>query len=105
MCVVGFELWVGLTLAQTSIQIRILKQVLAAERQRQQDTQVLLDSIAQQRPPGAQLLTTEPTVAEAEVLAQLQVVTARQNEGTRRWTRRTCGRCCGARCRRTATRR
>ena len=51
----------------------------AAERQRQQDTQVLLDSIAQ-RPPGALLLTTEPTTAEAEVLAQLQAVTARQNE-------------------------
>ena len=32
--------------------------MLAAERQRQQDTQVLLDSIAQ-RPPGALLLTTE----------------------------------------------
>ena len=63
---------------QTSIQIRILKQVLAAERQRQQDTQVLLDSIAQR--PGALLLTTEPTTAEAEVLAQLQTVTARQNE-------------------------
>ena len=80
MCVACFDLWFALTLAQTSIQIRILKQVLAAERQRQQDTQVLLDSIAQQRPPGALLLTTEPTVAEAEVLAQLQVVTARQNE-------------------------
>ena len=50
----------------------------AAERQRQQDTQVLLDSIAQR--PGALLLTTEPTTAEAEVLAQLQTVTARQNE-------------------------
>ena len=52
--------------------------MLAAERQRQQDTQVLLDSIAQR--PGALLLTTEPTTAEAEVLAQLQTVTARQNE-------------------------
>ena len=73
-----FDARVALTPLQTSIQIRILKQVLAAERQRQQDTQVLLDSIAQR--PGALLLTTEPTTAEAEVLAQLQVVTARQNE-------------------------
>ena len=78
MCVACFDSWVGLTLSQTSIQIRILKQVLAAERQRQQDTQVLLDSIAQR--PGALLLTTEPTTTEAEVLAQLQTVTARQNE-------------------------
>ena len=65
MCVACFDSWVALTLSQTSIQIRILKQVL-------------LDSIAQR--PGALLLTTEPTTAEAEVLAQLQVVTARQNE-------------------------
>ena len=35
MCVACFDLWFALTLAQTSIQIRILKQVLAAERQRQ----------------------------------------------------------------------
>ena len=91
---------------QTSIQIRILKQVLAAERQRQADTAALLDSINRnppsQSPPllaiepaalprvidvapaGGLLLGSEPLAGPDEdpqaVLAQLQAVTARQND-------------------------
>ena len=90
---------------QTSIQIRILKQVLSAERQRQADTAALLDSInhnfqgsqpipiassAHPRaisaaPTNRLLLTMEPDAIEDQddsqhILAQLQAVTARQNE-------------------------
>lgn len=77
--------------AQTSIQIRILKQVLAAERQRQADTAAILDSIHSTHPelavdhleppaPGTLLLTAEPTPMDGHVIAQLQALTARQNE-------------------------
>ena len=60
--------------------------MLAAERQRQQDTQAILDSIshgqrrALEPPAGALLLTTEPAGTDGQVLAQLAAVTARQNE-------------------------
>ncbi|RPD53297.1 hypothetical protein L227DRAFT_617134 [Lentinus tigrinus ALCF2SS1-6] len=73
----------ALGMFNTSIQIRILKQVLAAERQRQQDTQAILDSIyhrALEPPAGSLLLTSEPTPMDGHVLAQLQAVTAKQNE-------------------------
>ena len=49
--------------------------MLAAERQRQQDMQMLFDSIAQQRPRGALLLTTTPMVDNRT----LSVAMTRQN--------------------------
>ncbi|KAI0742205.1 hypothetical protein C8Q80DRAFT_1186590 [Daedaleopsis nitida] len=74
----------ALSMFNTSIQIRILKQVLAAEKQRQADTAAILDSIAQQHanapPSGGMLLTAEPTPLDGHVLAQLQALTAKQNE-------------------------
>ncbi|TFK79567.1 hypothetical protein K466DRAFT_570161 [Polyporus arcularius HHB13444] len=76
----------ALGMFNTSIQIRILKQVLAAERQRQEDTQAMLDAITQSHqhglepPAGSLLLTMEPGPMDGHVLAQLQAVTAKQNE-------------------------
>ncbi|EJF55497.1 kinase-like protein [Dichomitus squalens LYAD-421 SS1] len=89
----------------TSIQIRILKQVVAAERQRQADAAALLDSISHNvqgshsipiessayaraispAPSNHLLLTIEPDTTEGHddswhILAQLQAVTACQNE-------------------------
>ncbi|KAM5539547.1 hypothetical protein V8D89_006656 [Ganoderma adspersum] len=95
----------ALGMFNTSIQIRILKQVLAAERQRQADTAALLDSINRnpQGPPplaiepaalpraidavpaGGLLLSSESFEVAGHddpqrILAQLQAVTARQND-------------------------
>ncbi|RPD52291.1 kinase-like protein [Lentinus tigrinus ALCF2SS1-7] len=67
----------------TSVQIRTLKQVVAAGQQRQQDMQAILDSIqerALEPPAGSLLLTTEPTLNHDQVLTQLQTVTAKQDE-------------------------
>ncbi|TBU21950.1 hypothetical protein BD311DRAFT_869668 [Dichomitus squalens] len=95
----------ALGMFNTSIQIRILKQVVAAERQRQADAAALLDSISHNvqgsqpipiessaypraispAPTNRLLLTIEPDTTEGHddsghILAQLQAVTARQNE-------------------------
>ncbi|PIL26596.1 transporter [Ganoderma sinense ZZ0214-1] len=89
----------ALGMFNTSIQIRILKQVLAAERQRQADTAALLDSINRPSPPlaiepaspphaidapppgGLLLSPDEPADANPQqILTQLQTLTARQND-------------------------
>ncbi|KAH9926665.1 uncharacterized protein BXZ73DRAFT_78744 [Epithele typhae] len=88
----------ALTMFNTSIQIRILKQVLAAEKQRQADTAALLDSMHSSHPspsisssPNVLMLTSEPgeiadihledaTHSHSHVIAQLQAITSRQNE-------------------------
>ncbi|KAI0753878.1 hypothetical protein C8Q74DRAFT_1307834 [Fomes fomentarius] len=89
----------ALSMFNTSIQIRTLKQVLAAERQRQADTAAIFDTLhpgsTQQQqqqlpdlsqlaieapPPGGLLLTSEPISTDGHVLAQLQAVTSKQNE-------------------------
>ncbi|RPD63617.1 hypothetical protein L227DRAFT_608194 [Lentinus tigrinus ALCF2SS1-6] len=63
-----------------SVQMRILKQVLVAERQRQQDTQAIIDSIEKRvfEPPTDPVShMTEPAPI---VLEELQVDKAEQNE-------------------------
>lgn len=70
---------------QTSIQIRILNQVHAAEKRRGADTAAILESI--QRGPvfdrersDAVMHTPDSVPFDGHVLAQLQAVTASQNE-------------------------